>query len=206
MKKSTIQIIHIAILILGLFSSSIMAKNILVLGDSISAAYGFGAEKGWVNLLEIRLKQKNHTDYTLINASVSGNTTRDGLGRLPALLKEYQPKIIIIELGGNDGLRGYPIKIMETNLQKIIDLSNNNEIKILLAGIEIPPNYGQRYTDLFRQSFIKIASKNDIAFLPFILKGVATDANLMQNDGIHPTADAQPILLDNIWTLLKPLL
>jgi acyl-CoA thioesterase-1 len=206
MKKTTTHIIHIAILIVGLFSSSVMAKNILVLGDSISAAYGFGVEKGWVNLLAIRLKQQNYTDYTLINASVSGNTTGDGLGRLTALLKKHQPKIIIIELGGNDGLRGYPTKIIETNLQKIIDLSRDNAIKIVLAGIEIPPNYGQRYTDLFRQSFSIIASKNDVPFLPFILKGVAINSNLMQKDGIHPTAEAQPMLLDNIWPLLKPLL
>jgi acyl-CoA thioesterase-1 len=206
MKKSTTHIIHLVILILGLFSSPIMAKNILVLGDSISAAYGFGVEEGWVNLLAIRLKQQDHTDYTLINASVSGNTTGDGFNRLPALLKKHQPKIIIIELGGNDGMRGYPIKIMTTNLQEMIDLSRDNAIKIVLAGIEIPPNYGQRYTDLFRQSFSTIASKNDIAFLPFILKGVAIDANLMQKDGIHPTAEAQPMLLDNIWPLLKPLL
>jgi len=195
------------------FSSNTI-KNLLVLGDSISAAYGIKPEEGWVTLLD----EKLHTEkkaYTVINASVSGNTTGDGLGRLQPLLKEYQPNIVIVELGGNDGLRGSPIKSMESNLERIITLSQDSGAKVLLAGIEIPPNYGQRYTSAFRQGFINVnnrinkkatTDKGKVAFLPFILKDVGTNPQLMQKDGIHPTAEAQVMIVNNVWPYLKPLL
>lgn len=205
-------------LLSGLFSQQVLSaneiKNVLVLGDSISAAYGIKPEEGWVTLLE----EKLHTEkkaYKVINASVSGSTTGDGLGRLQALLNQYRPSIVIVELGGNDGLRGYPIKLMENNLERIITLSLNSEAKVLLAGIEIPPNYGRRYTSAFRQGFINVnkrmnkktvTDKQQMTFLPFILKDIGTNPKLMQKDGIHPTAEAQPMILNNIWPYLESLL
>lgn len=187
------------------FSQMVNANTILVLGDSISAGYGFNPEQGWVNLLDKKLKANGKT-FKVINGSVSGNTSGDGLARLPALLDEFKPNIVIIELGGNDGLRGHPIKLINRNLEKLIKLSQEQRADVLLAGIEIPPNYGQRYTDAFRQNYINIAKKYDLAFVPFILKDVATDPALMQNDGIHPKIEAQNILLNNVWPALETLL
>lgn len=180
-------------------------RTLLVLGDSISAGYGINPEQGWVNLLQQRLNQQG-LDYRVINGSVSGNTSGDGLSRLGPLLKEYRPAIVIIELGGNDGLRGYPLKTLENNLSQLIDASRASGAKVLLAGIEIPPNYGKRYTDQFRATFAKVAASKEVPLLPFILEQVATNSALMQNDGIHPTAAAQPQLVDNVWPVLQPLL
>lgn len=185
--------------------------NILILGDSISAAYGMDPQLGWVSLLQERITTDNDINdeqysYKVINASVSGNTTGDGLSRLPKLLEVYQPSIVIIELGGNDGLRGYPVKLMAKNLQRMIDLSQANNAQVVLAGIEIPPNYGQRYTEAFRNTFQQVAANNTVRFIPFILQDIATDPALMQDDGIHPTAEAQTQLLDNIWNSLVFLL
>jgi len=198
-------------LLSSLYSSTSLGNTILVLGDSISAAYGIKPEQGWVNLLDEKLTQEGFKDYRVINASVSGNTTGDGLARLPPLLQKFKPSIVIIELGGNDGLRGYPIKLMENNLKRIIALSQKSEAKILLAGMEIPPNYGLRYTNAFRQGFVNVvkgirANEQVFSFLPFMLKDVGTNPRLMQQDGIHPTAEAQIKLLDNVWPYLKPLL
>jgi len=181
-------------------------KNILIMGDSISAAYGIDLEQGWVALLEQRLASTPQNDYKAINASISGNTSGDGLGRLPQLLKQYSPEIVIIALGGNDGLRGYPVKILQKNLQAMIDLSQKSDAKIILAGMEIPPNYGHRYTDLFRDTFKKLVENNDVAFIPFILENIALKPELMQDDGIHPKAEAQSILLENFWLTIEPLL
>jgi acyl-CoA thioesterase-1 len=179
---------------------------ILVVGDSISAAYGIEQHLGWVALLEQKLTAQNFS-YEVVNASVSGNTSADGLRRLPKLLKQYRPNIVVIELGGNDGLRGHPIKLMKNNLQQMIDLSLKNNAQVLLAGIEIPPNYGVRYTTLFRDAFQSLAATNrNIQYDPFILDAVATKPELMQSDGIHPIAAAQPQLLINIWDDLYPLL
>lgn len=179
---------------------------ILVVGDSISAAYGIEQSSGWVALLEEKITAKNLW-YKVVNASVSGNTSADGLRRLPNLLKQFRPKVVIIELGGNDGLRGYPVKLMKKNLQQMIDLSQSSNANVLLAGIEIPPNYGVRYTTLFRDAFQQLAATNpNIQYDPFILDAVATKPSLMQDDGIHPTAAAQPQLLINIWDNLYPLL
>ncbi len=219
-----IQVIKIALIVLFSFSANLLiaAENsakeqlledssnkqpiILVLGDSISAAYGIELSEGWVALLEKKLAEKSYS-HQVINASISGNTTADGLSRLPNLLKQYKPTIVIIELGGNDGLRGYPVKLMKKNIQLMIDLSQKNNAKVLLAGIEIPPNYGLRYTTVFREAFIDLATTNsNIQFEPFILQAVATKPELMQSDGIHPTAVAQPQLLKNIWDNLLPLL
>lgn len=188
------------------YSSSTAQNNILILGDSISAAYGMDLKKGWAALLQERLMETDNHQYNVINASVSGNTSGDGLSRLPPLLEKYKPAIVIIELGGNDGLRGYPVRTLEKNLQRMIDLSLQANAKVILAGIEIPPNYGQRYTDLFRTSFQKVAEKNEVEFIPFILDKIALNPELMQDDGIHPTAEAQRILLENFWPSIKSLL
>ncbi len=179
---------------------------ILVVGDSISAAYGININTGWVSLLAKKLASENYP-YQVVNASVSGNTSADGLRRLPNLLKEYKPAIVVIELGGNDGLRGHPVKLMKKNLQAMIDLSQGSQAKVLLAGIEIPPNYGSRYTSLFRKAFQELNRDNpSVQYDPFILEAVATKPELMQSDGIHPTAVAQPQLLDNMWDDLLLLL
>jgi acyl-CoA thioesterase-1 len=196
----------VGLLLISWQSLAVKAETILVVGDSISAAYGLDVKTGWVNLLQMKLSADGYKHYQVINASISGNTTGDGLGRLPELLKVHQPKIVIVELGGNDGLRGYPIKIMTCNLQKMVDLSAVSKAAVLLAGIEIPPNYGSQYTALFRQGFQTIAEANNIVYLPFILEGVAANPELMQSDGIHPVAAAQPRILNNVWEYLQPLL
>lgn len=183
----------------------IQAQSILVLGDSISAAFGIDPQSGWVHLLQQKLDESAPSKYSVINASISGATTGDGLARLPALLKQYQPDIVILELGGNDGLRGYPTRLMKRNLQSLIDLSRQNGAKVILAGIEIPPNYGPRYTQSFRETFLRLSQDNPkISFIPFILQDIATQPELMQSDLIHPTAQAQPIILGNIWPTLSP--
>lgn len=180
--------------------------RILIIGDSISASYGIDINEGWVNLLQERLKSSEHNHYEVINASISGNTSGDGLSRLPQLLSLYAPKIVVIELGGNDGLRGYPTKLMAKNLQKMIDLSQQANAKVVLAGIEIPPNYGERYTQSFRNAFQQLAKDNTVNYIPFILENIATQPQLMQKDSIHPTAEAQPILLENMWGAISGLL
>lgn len=178
--------------------------NILVMGDSLSAGYGINVEKGWVNLLQQELTKKSRGN--VINASVSGETTSGGLTRLPSLLTKHKPAIVIIELGGNDGLRGQPLKLMQENLQAMITASQTAGAKVLLVGMQIPTNYGQRYTTQFKDSFTKLAENNKIPLVPFLLEGVATQNNLMQNDGIHPNADAQPILFNNVQPFIEKML
>ncbi|ARN76009.1 arylesterase [Oceanicoccus sagamiensis] len=181
--------------------------SIMVLGDSISAAFGIAREDGWVNLLDQHLINDHpDTDYKVINASISGETTGGGLSRLPKLLANHKPNIVIIELGGNDGLRGYPIKTLRGNLDQMVSLSKQANARVLVAGMQIPPNYGPRYTQQFYDSFGKIAQKYDTALLPFLLEGIALSPGLMQKDGIHPTAPAQPLILQNVLPHLKELL
>lgn len=181
-------------------------QRILIVGDSISAAYGMVVSAGWVHLLQEKISHTSHAHYEVINASISGNTSADGLSRLPKLLSLYSPEIVIIELGGNDGLRGYPVKIMANNLQKMIDLSKKNNATVVLAGIQIPPNYGERYTQAFSKTFQQLSTNNTVSYVPFILEGIATRPLLMQKDGIHPTAEAQPLLLENMWKSIYGLL
>lgn len=174
------------------------------MGDSLSAAYGIELEQGWVHLLKEPLTK--YPDWQIINASVSGETTSGGLARLPKLLSEHQPKIVIIELGGNDGLRGQPLKLMEKNLQAMIDASKNSGAEVLLIGMQIPPNYGQRYTNQFKATYSQLAEKNQLALVDFLLSDVATHAEYMQKDGIHPTAEAQPIIVKNVWPVVEKML
>lgn len=198
-------------LLLTIVTSLTYAQNatarttkILVMGDSLSAGYGIDIQQGWVNLLEQELT-KNHA-IQIINASVSGETSSGGNSRLPALLVEHQPDIVILELGGNDGLRGQPLKLLEKNLQAMVDASKKSNAKVLLAGMQIPPNYGARYSSQFKALYEKLAEKNELALIPFFLEGIGGDATLMQRDGIHPTAEAQPIIVKNVLPELEKLL
>jgi acyl-CoA thioesterase-1 len=189
-------------------SSAVQARehNILVLGDSISAAYGMSLQQGWVALLAQQLKDQHPQQYTVVNASISGETTTGGLRRLPPLLQEHQPAVVIIELGANDGLRGFPLGTLRRNLMTLVRTSQDAGAKVILLPMEIPPNYGARYTSGFRQSFVQVAQETDSAITPFLLEGVATDPALMQGDGIHPTVQAQPKLLHNaLPTVMKVL-
>jgi acyl-CoA thioesterase-1 len=180
------------------------ATKILVMGDSLSAGYGIDIQQGWVNLLEKELT-KNHS-IQIINASVSGETSSGGNSRLPALLAEHEPDIVILELGGNDGLRGQPLKLLEKNLQAMIDASKKVSAKILLAGMQIPPNYGARYSNQFKALYGTLAEKNELGLVPFLLEGIGGNEALVQRDGIHPTAEAQPIIVKNVLPELEKIL
>ena len=179
--------------------------TLLVYGDSLSAAYGISEEEGWVTLLETRIQNENWP-YRVINGSVSGETTTGGLERLPAMLDSYQPNLVILELGGNDGLRGLPLDLMKANLKKMVELIRLSGGQVLLAGIQIPPNYGPRYTEPFFATFGEIAEEESLPLVPFLIDGIPQQPELMQNDGIHPKAEAQHMILENVWPLLEPLL
>ncbi|WP_111640610.1 arylesterase [Marinimicrobium alkaliphilum] len=177
---------------------------ILVMGDSLSASYGIDQEDGWVTLLAARVREDH--PHRVINASVSGETTGGGLARLPALLDNHQPDIVILELGGNDGLRGHPIGGMKRELAAMIEQSQDAGAEVLLVGIQIPPNYGSRYTRQFAETFPALAQEYQIPLVPFLLEGVATVEGMMQDDRIHPTAAGQPIMLEHVWEQLAPML
>lgn len=183
------------------FANPDKASTVLVLGDSISAAYGIQRETGWVALLENRLAQQA-SPVAVVNASISGETTGGGLARLPQALDLHNPSIVIIELGGNDGLRGYPIERIRQNLESMVMTADPAERQIILIGMQIPPNYGRRYTDAFTGLFQDIATEYNLRLVPFFMETVALKPELMQGDGIHPTAEAQPLLLDTIWPLI----
>lgn len=179
--------------------------TILIFGDSISAAYGMDREQGWVHLLTERLATQD-LDYNVINASVSGETTGGGLIRLPKTLQIHQPDLVIIELGGNDGLRGYPIDKIQGNLNAIVDATLGFGADILLVGMVLPPNYGARYTKAFENLFSEVADEFNLPFLPYLLQGTATNQALMQPDGIHPTPEAQNLLLEELWPKIERIL
>ncbi|ROP79078.1 acyl-CoA thioesterase-1 [Stenotrophomonas rhizophila] len=179
---------------------------VLVVGDSLSAAHNIPAASGWVNLLQQRVKQQIKTPPAIINASISGETTAGALTRLPGLLEKHRPSVVVIELGGNDALRGLTPAQLRGNLEKMIVASQKAGAKVLLLGIDVPPNYGPAYRQRLRQTYAELAKQYDVPLLPFLLEGVALKPNLMQADGLHPTAAAQPQVLDNVWPLLKPLL
>nr|WP_262488845.1 arylesterase [Halomonas sp. ANAO-440] len=176
--------------------------TLLVMGDSLSAAYGIEQDEGWVSLLEARLDGKAE----VVNASISGETSSGGASRLPDLLGQHEPHIVLLGLGGNDGLRGLPPNQLEANLAAMIEASRQAGAEVLLLGIDIPPNYGQSYRDAFTGVFFQLAESYELALLPFLLEGVALEEGMMQSDGIHPTNTAQPIILDNVWPELLPLL
>lgn len=193
----------------GAFAAAVAGapqRPVLIVGDSLSAAYNMPEAAGWVSLLEDRLAEATATPPKVINASISGETTAGGLSRLPALLETHQPGVVVIELGGNDGLRGLAPGQVRDNLDRMIALGGEAGAKVVLVGIDIPPNYGAAYRERFRAVFSDLAQSHSVALLPFFLEGVALEAGMMQSDGIHPTAAAQPRLLENIWPLLAEVL
>ncbi|HVL76475.1 MAG TPA: arylesterase [Noviherbaspirillum sp.] len=181
------------------------SKTILVLGDSLSAEYGITRGAGWVTLLEQRLK-KESIGAQVVNASISGETTSGGRARLSALLTQHKPDIVVIALGGNDGLRGLPLSAAESNLREMIRASQQANARVLLVGMRIPPNYGREYTERFFDMYGKLARETKVPLVPFFLEGVAERQELFQSDRIHPTAEAQPVMLQNVWPKLKPML
>ncbi|MGZ8255771.1 MAG: arylesterase [Burkholderiaceae bacterium] len=177
---------------------------LLVVGDSLSAEYGLPRGTGWVQLLADRLRTSG-SDYRVVNASISGETTSGGRSRLPGLLKEHQPKVVVLELGANDALRGLPLTVMRENLATMIRQSQAAGAKVLLVGIRVPPNYGREYTERFAATFAALARDYKTAMVPFLLDGFADSFELFQPDRIHPTVAAQPRMLDNVWVALQPL-
>jgi len=179
--------------------------TIVILGDSLSAAYGMELSESWPSLLQQRLDQNGHA-YRVFNSSIAGDTTQGGLTRLPRVLEQHEPKIVILELGGNDGLRGLPIEVTRRNLSAMIEASQTAGARVVVAEMRIPPNYGKTYTEKFNDTYSELAGKYDLVLLPFLLQDIALDPGLMQADGIHPTAAAQPLILDRVWAVLEPLL
>jgi len=194
-----------ALLTLLCTPTALAGTSILVIGDSISAGFGLDSSAGWVDLLEQRLKQQA-ISRRVINASISGDSSAGGLSRLPELLSAHQPAIVIIELGGNDGLRGQSIAELQQNLTRMIKLAKDDGAAVLLLGMQLPPNYGKRYTRSFAGVYQDVARQQEITLVPFFLAGVGAVDGMMQADGIHPNARAQAQLLENIWPFLRPLL
>ncbi|ENV37684.1 hypothetical protein F959_01204 [Acinetobacter venetianus RAG-1 = CIP 110063] len=188
---------------LCLVPTLVSAKTILILGDSLSAGYGIDAKQGWVHLLQQRLNQQYLKQHKVVNASVSGETTSGALARLPKLLQTYKPEIVVIELGGNDGLRGQPPQMIQKNLAQLVQLSQKQKAKVLLFGMKIPPNYGTAYSTAFENNYKVVSQQYKIKLLPFFLEGVAGNKSLIQNDQIHPNAKAQPILLNLAYPYIK---
>jgi len=195
----------VAVLAPSLISAATEDNILMVFGDSLSAAYGITEEQGWVTLLANKLTA-DEWPYRVINGSVSGETTTGGLSRLPAMLDSYGPDLVILELGGNDGLRGLPLEILKQNLMTMVDLIREAGATVLLTGIQIPPNYGARYTVPFFQLYEELASEKGLVLVPFLIEGIPQQPELMQNDGIHPRAEAQFMILDNVWRSLQPML
>ena len=197
--------VFIVLLFTGLYINSAAAATILIYGDSLSAAYGLSQKEGWPNLLEERLEQQKF-NYQVVNASISGETSAGGASRIHSALASAKPAIVILALGANDGLRGLPIAEMKANLSRIIQASKAANARVLLVGMQLPPNYGPRYTVSFAQAFADLATQYKLPFVPFLLDGLADRRELFQADNLHPVAAAQPRILDNIWGALKPML
>ena len=200
------RILWLFVLLAASVSARAEGPVILVLGDSISAGYGLThTEPGWVELLKTKLTSEGY-GYQVVNASVSGETTAGGLARLPRALDMHHPKIVILELGGNDGLRALPVQQMRTNLARMAELSSAAGAKVLLLGMKMPPNYGPDFTARFEAVYAEVAREQTTALLPFLLEDIALTPAMMQGDDIHPNAQGQPLLLNNVWPALKPLL
>ncbi|WP_341938692.1 arylesterase [Marinimicrobium sp. C2-29] len=192
----------LCLLVLAPLSAADEPPSLLVLGDSLSAAYGIDESEGWVQLMAEKLEAEGYP-HRVINASVSGETSEGGLNRLPKLLKRHQPEWVLLELGGNDGLRGYPLSQLEENLTRAIERIRASGARVILLGMQIPPNYGSRYAGQFADLFPTLAEDLDLPFVTFMLEGIATNDQYMQGDGIHPNAKAQPLILDNVWPGLQ---
>jgi acyl-CoA thioesterase-1 len=180
-------------------------KSILVFGDSLSAAYGIAQARGWVALLGERLKRE-HPDYSVVNASLSGDTSSGGASRIDKSLQQHKPAVLVVELGANDGLRGLPIAQMKQNLGRIIEQGQKAGARVLLLGMKLPPNYGPEYTEAFESAYGELAKRHKVALVPFLLEDFATKPDLFQPDRIHPTEAAQPLMLERVWKALEPLL
>lgn len=192
----------LVLLLAPLAAGAAQAATILVFGDSISAAYGLEADKGWVTLLQQRLDKTAPGQHRVVNGSLSGETTAGGKLRLPPLLAKHKPEVVILELGGNDGLRGQPPKAIAANLRQMIAVARASGAQVLLFAIRIPPNYGRAYTEAFEKVFVTVSREEKVPLLPFFLANRRGDLVALQADGIHPTAAAQPVLLDNAWPLI----
>lgn len=201
----TVALLRILLASLLLAALPAFAGTVLVWGDSLSAGYGLRPSQAWPALLERRL-QESKPPYRVVNASISGETTAGGRSRLPAALQAHRPTVVVIELGANDGLRGLPIPAMNANLQAMIDASRQAGARVLLVGMQMPPNYGPDYTARFAKTYQDLARTNKVRLVPFMMAGFADQPALFQQDGIHPTAEAQPRILDTVWQELKPLL
>jgi acyl-CoA thioesterase-1 len=206
MKKflfKSLSFILIGFLTLSVFANDKKSKKILIMGDSISAGYGLRNGLGWVDLMSLRLKNQN---TQIINASISGETTAGGRQRVNPLIQQVTPDVLIIELGANDGLRGFPIEMTKGNLDHMIKSAKTKQIKVLLLGMKIPSNYGAEYTNQLQKMYANLATEHQIALLPFLLEGIALRRELFQEDGLHPNETAQPMILDRVIPKLKPLL
>ncbi|MDB5920375.1 MAG: Arylesterase [Massilia sp.] len=193
-----------AVLMLAAALAHSAPKTVLVLGDSLSAEYGLTRGSGWVALLDQKLKAEK-IDAAIVNASISGETTSGGRARLPALLAQHRPQLVVIELGANDGLRGLPVAAAEANLRAMVELAQKNKAEVLLVGMRMPPNYGRSYTEQFFSMYKKLSAQLKAPLVPFMLEGVAETPALFQADRLHPTAQAHPIILANIWPKFLPL-
>jgi acyl-CoA thioesterase-1 len=189
--------------LLAASGAAFAAPAILVFGDSLSAAYGIPRDAGWVALLGERLKP---ADYTVVNASISGETSAGGAARIGTVLTESKPAIVILELGANDGLRGLPVVQMKANLATIVRTAKRKGARVLLVGMQLPPNYGAQYTQAFRRAFLEVARREQVPLVPFLFEGLGDRRELFQEDDLHPSAEAQPVLLDNVWRQLEPML
>jgi acyl-CoA thioesterase-1 len=198
LKKLSANLSVLALLTLASASAYSAPKTVLVLGDSLSAEYGITRGSGWVALLERKLKAEK-IPATIVNASISGETTIGGRTRLPALLDQHKPNIVVIELGANDGLRGLPVSAAASNLRAMVDMAQQKKARVMLVGMRMPPNYGRAYTESFFNMYKKISTDTGSPLVPFMLEGVADKPSLFQQDRLHPTAAAHPIILNNIW-------
>ena len=210
MRRSLVRVIVGALLLVGIANvqaapKTPLAPTVLVLGDSLSAAHNIPVEYGWVSLLDARLG-KMVPKWAAINASISGETSLSGRNRLPALLQKYHPRVLVLELGANDGLQGLPLPALRANLDAMIAMAQRSGARVLLLGIELPVNYGPQYRDGLRAVYAGLAGSRHTALVPFLLDGVALDPALMQADGLHPLAQGEPRVLDNVWPSLQPLL
>ena len=200
--------VQLVLLLLAFLPLQLIAEEdstIVILGDSLSAAYGMEISEAWPSLLQGRLEENGYV-YRVFNSSIAGDTTQGGLARLPRLLENQQPRIVIIELGGNDGLRGLPLEVTRSNLASMIEQSQAAGARVVLAEMRIPPNYGRTYTEKFHGNYASLAQQYDAELLPFLLQDIALEAGMMLDDGIHPTAEAQPLILDQVWQVIEPLL
>ena len=186
-----------------LVPASSFAKTIMIVGDSLSAGYGINPQQGWVNLLQLRLNQQFPKQHNVVNASVSGETTSGALARLPKLLQVHKPDIVVIELGGNDGLRGQPPQMIQKNLAQLVQQSQRSKAQVIVLGMKIPPNYGTAYSTAFENNYKVISQQYKVKLMPFFMQGIAGQKSLMQKDQIHPNVTAQKILLDNAYPYIK---